>query len=717
MPAIDSISHNQLQFSRSAYLRSAAHQPIAWMEFSDEAFAKAKAEDKPILLDIGAVWCHWCHVIDRESYENEEIAALINAHFIPVKVDRDQRPDVDARYQQLVVSLTGHGGWPLTGFLTYEGQLIYGGTYFPPHVMKNLLQKIHQTYHEKKADVFHQAAHLEAHLKSVFQDSADLGAFIENNEQQTHSLKTESSAFLNAILDSCHQAYDADYPGFGTQPKFPHFSTIMLLLNFDSPHNNMAYAVLNAMKAGGVYDQLAGGFHRYSVDRHWHVPHFEKMAYDNAEAIQVYTQAYLSTDNSADKKNYARTVSQSVEWVLRDLCDLSAGGFFASQDADIDLEDDGDHFTWTLSEIKQLESDNVLPAELARWTVLYFGLHDAGDMHERLGRCVLKQAKTLTQMAEHFCVSQEEAEKKIDTITQILLSARKKRPIPFIDSSLYTHWNGMLITAITQAAVVFERPDWLSISQKSLDRILDAHLKRADLNLNELQVLHSPGVPAFLEDVAFLLQACLTMYQATLKPCYLEEAKHLGDYLIAQFEDSAAGGFFDIAQSSKTSDTLGLLRISRKPSNDTPSSSANGIALQGLNDLFWLTQDSQYQASVEKGLGYFLKINSKPSLYHSALGVALHQWLNPPWVLHVANSTDSSTPFAEVIEKCQRSANSRAASRLLLLETSGTKPSSPTSDRATVQICRGTQCYQQTEDPEVLKAFLVENQLISLITS
>ena len=712
----ESTTDNQLQYSRSAYLRSAAHQPIAWMEFSDEAFAKAKAEDKPILLDIGAVWCHWCHVIDRESYENQEIAALINAHFIPIKVDRDQRPDVDARYQQLVVSLTGHGGWPLTGFLTYEGQLIYGGTYFPPHVMKNLLQKIHQTYHEKKADVFHQAAHLEAHLKSVFQDSPDSGALIENNEQQTHSLKTESSTFLNAILDSCAKAYDIDYPGFGTQPKFPHFSTIMFLLNFGSPHSSKAHSILKTMRAGGIYDQLAGGFHRYSVDRFWHVPHFEKMAYDNAEAIQVYTQAYLSTENTLDKKSYAGTVSQSIDWVLRDLCDGSSGGFFASQDADIDLEDDGDHFTWTLSEIKQLESDNVLSDELARWTVLYFGLHDAGDMHERPGRCVLKQAKTLTQIAQHFGVSQEEAEQKIDTITQILLSARQKRPIPFIDTSLYTHWNGMLITAITQAAVVFDRPDWLSISQKSLDRILNAHVSRSDLN--QIQVLHSPGVPAFLEDVAFLLQACLAMYQATMKCNYLDEAKHLGDYLITQFEDPASGGFFDTAQSSKTPETLGLLKIPRKPSDDTPSSSANGIALQSLNDLFWLTQDARYQTSVEKGLNYFLKMNPKASLYHSALGVALLQWLTPPWILHVEilnRATDTDTPslFEGVIKKCQKMSTARADSKVLWLGPSEKK----TSSKNSVQICRGTQCYQQTEDPRELEAFLVENQLISLITS
>ena len=336
---------NSLKDSVSPYLRSAAHQPVAWHEWGDAAFARARAEGKPILLDVGAVWCHWCHVIDRESYENPELAAIINEHYIPVKVDRDERPDVDSRYQAAVSAMTGQGGWPLTAFLTPEGKPFFGGTYFPPDDamgrpgFRRILLGVAEAFRTRRDEVDKTAKAIE---DAVSQAEAFKGARADFDPSAVDEM-------VGAIV----RMFDLRNGGFGQSPKFPHAAAIDLLLErYQSTKEPALLTVvektLEKMAQGGVYDQLAGGFHRYSVDERWLVPHFEKMSYDNSELLKNYLHGYQVTDRPL----FRETAEGIITWVNEVLSDQKHGGFYASQDADQTLEDDGDYFTWTQDELR-----------------------------------------------------------------------------------------------------------------------------------------------------------------------------------------------------------------------------------------------------------------------------------------------------------------------------------------------------------------------------
>jgi uncharacterized protein YyaL (SSP411 family) len=338
-------TENRLKNSASPYLRSAAHQPVDWHEWGEEAFAHARAEGKPILLDIGAVWCHWCHVIDRESYENPEIAKMINQFYVPVKVDRDERPDVDSRYQSAISAISGQGGWPLTAFLTPDGKPFFGGTYFPPEDamgrpgFKRILLGIADAFKTRRAEVDSSAKALEEAVAKA---------------EVFHTARGEFDAgVVDSVVESALHLFDEAHGGFGGAPKFPHSSAIDLLLErYQSSRDpRMLHVVertLTGMAEGGVYDQLAGGFHRYSVDERWCVPHFEKMTYDNSELLKNFLHGYQVTRQPL----FRETAEGIIEWVGEVLSDREHGGFYGSQDADQTLDDDGDYFTWTLAEVR-----------------------------------------------------------------------------------------------------------------------------------------------------------------------------------------------------------------------------------------------------------------------------------------------------------------------------------------------------------------------------
>src|SRR5271156_5163427 len=351
---------NSLARASSAYLRSAMHQPIRWHEWGEEAFAAAQRENKPMLLDIGAVWCHWCHVMDRESYDDAEVAAIVNEHFIAVKVDRDERPDIDSRYQAAVSAVSGQGGWPLTAFLTPDGKPFYGGTYFPPTdgygrpSFKRVLTSIANAYKEKHGDVVEQAKMVESAIAQA-ESFAGRGGRV-------------SESIVAAIEKSAFSMFDAQHGGFGQAPKFPHPSALDLLIEQyartkDDSLRNLIVTTLEHMANGGVYDQLAGGFHRYSVDERWVVPHFEKMCYDNSELLKNYVHGYQATGSEF----FASVARDIIRWMDEWLSDRSHGGFYASQDADSSMDDDGDYFTWTLAEAKA-----VLMEDEAAVALLYY---------------------------------------------------------------------------------------------------------------------------------------------------------------------------------------------------------------------------------------------------------------------------------------------------------------------------------------------------------
>ena len=393
---------NSLAGASSAYLRSAMHQPVQWQPWGEAAFARAAAEDKPVLLDVGAVWCHWCHVMDRESYEDAETAALINEHFVAVKVDRDERPDVDTRYQAAVSAISGQGGWPLTAFLTPDGQPFFGGTYFPPEErygrpsFRRVLLTMAQSFYEKRDEVNESAASvMEAieYSETFTGDATDLD-------------RSESSlALIDRLVASAIGQFDPVHGGFGSQPKFPHPGALDMLLDAASrpgPHavqaQHVALTTLKKIARGGICDQLAGGFHRYSVDERWVVPHFEKMSYDNSELLRSYTRAFQTFVDV----ECAEAARGTMRWMDEWLTDREGGGFYSSQDADLSLDDDGDYFTWT-----RAEAAAVLHEDELKLAEVYYDIGAVGDMHHDPARNVLFRPMTLEQAAQQAGLPQE----------------------------------------------------------------------------------------------------------------------------------------------------------------------------------------------------------------------------------------------------------------------------------------------------------------------
>ena len=379
-------SEGRLARAASPYLRSAVHQSVDWYEWGEEAFARARAEDKPILLDIGAVWCHWCHVIDRESYENPQLAAIINQLFIPVKVDRDERPDVDARYQAAISTLSGQGGWPLTGFLLPDGRPFFGGTYFPPEDamgrpgFRRILEAVAAGFHNRRAEVEEAASRLAEAVAHAETFAGGRGVF------DSRVAVDQAESILNL--------FDSRNGGFGRAPKFPHPAAIDLLLECHQAGSGLrtlevAAFTLEKMGSGGVYDQVAGGFHRYSVDERWCVPHFEKMSYDNSELLKNFLHGY-----QVAREPFFREIAEGIiDWTNAVLSDQSRGGFYASQDADQTLDDDGDYFTWTLDEVRA-----VLTPEESRVVELRYDVEPHGEMHHNPAKNVLWIARSIAEV-------------------------------------------------------------------------------------------------------------------------------------------------------------------------------------------------------------------------------------------------------------------------------------------------------------------------------
>ena len=438
---------NRLKDSASPYLRSAAHQPIDWYEWGPAAFDRAKAEDKPMLLDIGAVWCHWCHVIDRESYENPAIAKIISDNFIAVKVDRDERPDVDSRYQSAISSISGQGGWPLTGFLLPDGRPFFGGTYFPPEDQmgrpgfRRLLLAVAESYRSKRPELERAANSL---ADAVAQAEVFTGA---RGEFDPAVIDTQIASITQLVR---HQKWR-----LRARPKFPHASAMDLVLDrFQQTGEQhlraMAETTLEKMARGGVYDQLAGGFHRYSVDERWLVPHFEKMSYDNSELLRNYLHGWQVTQNPLLRQ----TAEGIIAWVNEVLSDQENGGFYASQDADYSLDDDGDYFTWTLDELRA-----ALSPDEARVMELYYDVEAQGEMHHNPAKNVLWIAREPADIASQFGLEESAVSATIAAAKAKMLAARLPRPTPFVDKTMYVSLERHVCLRVSRRR---SRPGWRS---------------------------------------------------------------------------------------------------------------------------------------------------------------------------------------------------------------------------------------------------------------
>ncbi|HEU4474385.1 MAG TPA: thioredoxin domain-containing protein, partial [Gemmatimonadales bacterium] len=522
------MASNRLDRAASAYLRSAAHQPIHWYPWGLEAFAAAREQDRPILLDIGAVWCHWCHVMDGESYEDPAIAGYLNENFICIKVDRDERPDVDARYQRAVQAFTRQGGWPLTAFLTPEGQVFFGGTYFPPEGkygqpgLRTVLASVLDAYRSRRGQIEAQAQA----IRKVLDTHLD------------ESLPGEPSlALLNEAEQGIARVFDPVNGGFGSQPKFPHPTALTFLLHrwHDGPSEEIRTIVdrtLEGMARGGMYDQLGGGFHRYSVDAKWIVPHFEKMSYDNSELLKAYLDAHAAFG----AEEYAEVARGIVRWV-REVASDPSGGYAASQDADVGLDDDGDYFTWTRDEVAAVLSGDELDVAVA-----YYDIGTAGEMHHNPGKNVLFVAAPLPAIARLTGLAEDAASLLLASAKRKLLEARSRRPAPFVDRTRYTNWNAMMASAMLRAGAVLDDEAARAHALATLELLRD---ESAETDA----VSHTPGgVAGLLDDQVQAAAAALDAYEATGRAEWLAWGERLMERVWRDYRDEASGGLFDTAR-------------------------------------------------------------------------------------------------------------------------------------------------------------------------
>ena len=609
---------NRLIHETSPYLLQHAHNPVDWYAWGEEAFANAKASDKPILLSIGYSACHWCHVMERESFENEAIARLMNELFVNIKVDREERPDLDEIYMNAVQMLTGRGGWPMTMFLTPEGKPFYGGTYFPPEDrggmpgFPRILMGVNQAYRERPADV----------EKSVTQILTTLQRMSESGQSDRNFSKTiiaESSAKIA-------QNYDADNGGLGQAPKFPNAGVYDLFLRHHHHSNSERYLemvthTLTKMAHGGIYDHLGGGFHRYSVDAKWLVPHFEKMLYDNAQLLRIYCLAFKITGEPLFKS----VVDETVGYLLREMLQPE-GGFYSTQDADSEGEE-GKFFVWTEAEVMR-----ILGADAGAIFCRIYDVTEVGNFEEKN---ILHPILTLEQASKYFQKDRNEIEQLIQAAKQKLLNIREKRVKPFRDEKIITAWNGLALSGLAEAIKLSPEPAYIDAARRTIDFIFEK-LFRDGFLLHTYKDGHAKLL-GFLDDYAFMAFGLLDIYEAVFDKSALDRAIALGEIMLREFWDEKDGGFFSTGVSHEK-------LISRaKPIFDASIPSGNAMATQLLLRLYHLTGDDRYYQHAEKVLrSYYDAMESQPFGFAHLL-CALDFYLEPPKeVVVVGESNDAN---------------------------------------------------------------------------
>jgi len=691
---------NRLAQETSAYLRSAAHQPVEWRPWGEEAFREAKELDRPVLLDIGASWCHWCHVIDRESYEDPKLAAIINEHFVAVKVDRDERPDVDARYQAAVGSLTGSGGWPLTAFLTPEGKVFYGGTYFPPRDAVNrpsferVLLAVAKHYRENKGEAMRDA-------ESLHQALAERRASVLDEA-------AVNDAFLKEGLDALRGEADPVNGGFGSAPKFPHAGTVEFLLanahrTGAAGPRDLALRALTAMALGGVVDQVGGGFHRYSTDGQWIVPHFEKMLYDNAGLLSNYVHAWQLTRTPL----FRETAEGILAWVEETLSDRKRGGYYTSQDADVGLEDDGDYFTWTLEELRR-----AVPPEEAQVLALRYDVGEKGEMHHDPARNVLYVAATPEEIAEKLSRPVDRVNGLLASGRTHLKTARDRRTAPAVDETVYASWNGMMAAAALEAAMAFGREDVHAFALKTLNRIWKELWTPAEGMWHALAGGHRK-VRGLLEDHVFMVDALLAAQTATGDPAWLKKAEEVMAYALKHFWEPEEGGFTDLADDAREKAEVSLREIRRRPLEDSPYAGANAVAALCLQRLHALTGNDDYRLHHDEILvGFAGEATRYGPIFCGTYFLAAELWLHPRAEVVLLGSRDDAS--LRRLEAAARETYAPGKTVLVADRDDAYVPDSVEHMRHTAEakagavafVCQGTTCSPPTSDPERLVALL-----------
>lgn len=568
---------NRLALETSPYLLQHAHNPVDWYPWGEEAFERARAEDKPIFLSVGYSACHWCHVMEQESFESESIAQIMNAHCVNIKVDREERPEVDAIYMNFVQATTGSGGWPMSVFLTPDGIPFYGGTYFPTDDaygrtgFRRVLESIAYYYRNRRED--------------LLKNSPAIIQTLHKMTEVPEAGRPLDETLLDNAHDHLRRRFDPIHGGFGQAPKFPSSMNIMFLLRYhlrhaDSQALSMAEHSLRKMAEGGIYDQLGGGFHRYSVDNYWLVPHFEKMLYDNALLARNYLEIYQLTQEPW----YRRILEETLAYVRREMVSPE-GGFYSAQDADSEGEE-GKFFVWRSDEIEA-----ILGKEASRVFCDYYGVTGSGNFE---GHNILHVSKELAEVARKFARSQEEVEEILARSRWTLWTEREKRVHPATDTKVLTSWNGLMLAAFAEAYNVLGDPVYLETAEKNASFLL-AQLR------SEGRLLHTwcagrARLNGYLDDYSHLVEGLIALYQATFDANWLDQARALADTLIEEFWDEGDKGFFFTGRSHEK------LLVRHKEYYDNATPSGNSTATLALFKLARLTGEHRYQRYAEETL-------------------------------------------------------------------------------------------------------------------
>ena len=613
---------NRLIHETSPYLVQHANNPVDWYSWGEEALKRAQEEDKPILLSIGYSACHWCHVMERESFENQEIAGIMNEHFINIKVDREERPDLDSVYMNAVQALTGSGGWPMTVFLTPDGKPFYGGTYFPPVDSKGMpgfprvLLGMAEAYRNRRGD--------------VIQTTTQLVSRLQQATKTTRSLDPLTPDIFHQAYQPLVQNYDFQNGGIGSAPKFPQPMTYEFMLRYyhltKSPNAlEMVETTLQKMANGGIYDQLGGGFHRYSTDPYWLVPHFEKMLYDNALLSRLYLHAYQATGHSL----YRRIAEETLDYVLREMTDPS-GGFYSTQDADSEGVE-GEFFIWTQDEIEA-----ILGPEDGTLISGYFGVTEAGNFE---GKNILNVPQSAESFAAEAGTSLEQLQAAIRKAKTPLLEARETRVHPARDEKILSAWNGLMIHSFAEAASILQRDDYSQAAEASASFLLKE--LRRDGRLLRTYKDGRASLKGYLEDYAFVADGLLAVYESGFDIRWLNEARSLADSMIELFWDEDENAFYD---TGKDHESL-IVRPRDVFDNATPCGSS--VAVEVLLHLSVLTGESDYS---RRGAAALRSI--QPYLARAPMGMghwlcALDFYLSTPKEIAIVG--EMTTPAAQAL--------------------------------------------------------------------
>ena len=668
---------NRLAKEKSPYLRQHASNPVDWYPWCDEAIAKARAEDKPILLSIGYSTCHWCHVMNRESFMDEETAAIINRYFVPIKVDREERPDLDQLYMKAVVAISGSGGWPLTVFLTPTLKPFFGGTYFPPEdryglpSFKRLLLTIAEYWKKNRSKIEEVSSQILTSLKER-----------PKSEEQEPVQRIMQEAFLNVS-----NAFDPIYGGFGVSPKFPNAPLLSFIIRYYLKNKSkialtILTKTLTSMAKGGIYDQLGGGFHRYSTDRFWLVPHFEKMLYDNALLASIYIDAWRITKDPF----YSNIAKQTLHWIFTDMASPN-GGFYSALDSESEGKE-GYYYTWSKEEVDRLLGSKSFN--------LYYGVTEEGNYK---GRNILYVAKEVKQVASELGLDTQEVEKELSEARALLLKEREKRTKPAVDKKILTSWNALVISALTAAYQAFNDESYLEAAK------LCAHFIKREMWKDGL-LYHSwcegeAKVYGLLEDYAYLINALIDLYESDFDVEWLDWSYNLAEKAIDLFEDKGEGGFYSSADENL------VLRLKDVQDGATPS--PYSVLIYALLRLAELTQNEKFTFAAERAIKAAYSEVARAPEGCVTLILAADYKNTPPVEVVIVGEPKKAKPLVEEVYQIP------LTKRVLAQSPDGSENSSliPLVKGKTIvnglpaaYVCANQRCYPPVTSREELKRLL-----------